>query len=854
MDTPTWLNQLPEHSIFELNEREYNEWLHGTSEDSDTQKDTKNSKSDAAPAPVNNSTKAKAPDHSLQDLSREHGYAVHGLACMIVFEQELFVAVGRQVRHASLTDLKKNVDGFSPEKAFEFLEKKHHQVLEIESVDFDIRKLVLNQDGRLMAIVGDEKIVIAELPKKYPTDTKPLFCKSFVVGAYYHINKGPSKVVKVLWHPLSNGYTHLVVMTQDAVLRMYNLANNMDEPEEVYNFRDHSSNTYSYDDDEAASFCFGTRSSEWGLMTVYALMQNGDIYSMTPVLPKNSLLPATVLEGLNSRLEVYQRAASGLAATREDQLRAKWVGALLDSAEASDGTNECYLVRRPPFKHDDVARKGPYLLQPAPAELDDDDNRACDILSIEAGLADLIAVAHSSGKVDIFVSLEQPEGDWTSSLYNLSETDDGDDLPSLFAYESIDLGLLAIFGSAKLAPKKFGYGLQENRLTIANHPMLVADEVCDDTIYVYHATGAHRILFQPWIENLKEALMAASEQRQAGAASPLLQFFSVKTQSKVSTLVNTRPTPSSAPAPIIGLSVVSAIYLGYSLLILTSSLQLVSLPMEPRSVMIKSLADLRISNQPLKGPAAGTNSYENSLSEPGYDSLAGLTELVGGSLLPRLALPPGATKEVEVTEENLKFMAKMIQTARESVRVLSQACDVTKHRVNTQEAEYERQTETLKKCANSMTGEMVARINNQVARQDQQLARQRQLMQRADDILQKLVERPREQGLSSAEKEWVRTVYRNEKLVKGFDERRHKVDTQYRILVKRLESLQQTQREMAQGFGSSHPKRRYGSSQIETVETALRAEFELMETTVKMMDDLKTRLESLNVSDPLVGQ
>ncbi|KAF9973191.1 hypothetical protein BGZ73_003602 [Actinomortierella ambigua] len=852
MDAPTWLNQLPEHSIFELNEREYNEWLHGTNDDS--KKDVKDSKNNATPSPFSSSSaKANAPDHSLQDLSREHGYAVHGLACMAVFEQELFVAVGRQVRHASLTDLKKAVDGFSADKAFEYLEKKRHRVLEIESIDFDIRKLVLNQDGRLMAVVGDEKIVIVELPKKYPTDIKPLVCKSYIVGAYYHINKGPSKVVKVLWHPLSNGYTHLLVMTQDAVLRMYNLANNMDEPEGVYNFRDHSSNTYSYDDDEAASFCFGTKSSEWGLMTVYALMQNGDIYSMTPVLPKNSLLPATVLGGLNSRLEAYQRAASGLAASHEDQLRAKWVEALLDSAEASDETNETYLVRRPTFKHGEAARKGPYLLQPAPKELDDDDNRACDILSVEAGLADLIGVAHSCGKVDIFVSLEQPEGDWTSNTYHLSEADD-DDLPSLFAYESIDLGLLSIFGSAKLTPKKFGYGLEENRLTIANHPMLVADEVCDDTIYVYHATGAHRILFQPWFENLKKALVAVSEQRQVGAVSPLSQFFNAKAQSKVSTLVNTRPTASSVPAPIIGLSVVSAVYLGYSLLILTSSLQLVSLPMEPRSAKIKSLADLRISNQPPKASTTSTYSYENSLSEPGYDTLAGLTELMGGSLLPRLALPPGATKEVEVTEENLKFMAKMIQTARESVRVLSQACDVTKHRLSAQEAEYERQTEALKKCANSMTGEMVERINKQVARQDQQLARQKQLMQRADDILQKLVERPREQGLSSAEKEWVRTVYRNEKLAKGFDERRHKVETQYRILVKRLESLQQTQRDMAQGFSGNYPKKRYGSSQIETVETALRAEFELMETTVKMMNDLKVRLESLDASDPMIAQ
>ena len=70
-----------------------------------------------------------------------------------------------------------------------------------------------------MAIVGDEKIVIAALPKALKQDPRAVICKSFVLGEFYHINKGTSKIVKVLWHPLSKGFTDVLVMTHDGMLR-----------------------------------------------------------------------------------------------------------------------------------------------------------------------------------------------------------------------------------------------------------------------------------------------------------------------------------------------------------------------------------------------------------------------------------------------------------------------------------------------------------------------------------------------------------------------------------------------------------------------------------------------------------
>lgn len=70
--------------------------------------------------------------------------------------------------------------------------------------------------------MGDEKIVIAALPKALKQNPRTVNCKSYVLGEFYHINKGPSKIVKVLWHPLSKGFTDILVMTQDGILRYEN--------------------------------------------------------------------------------------------------------------------------------------------------------------------------------------------------------------------------------------------------------------------------------------------------------------------------------------------------------------------------------------------------------------------------------------------------------------------------------------------------------------------------------------------------------------------------------------------------------------------------------------------------------
>ncbi|KAF9179505.1 hypothetical protein BGZ50_006876 [Haplosporangium sp. Z 11] len=883
---PTWLNQLPDHSIFELDEQEYLEWTRLNNSNSNekplNQSTLSTSYLSISKGPTSFSSSrfsssgfgatVQKETFGLDELKEEYQQAYQGLSCMVVHAQDLYVAVGRQIRYSSLADLKKGVENHGRAAAAEYLENKQHKVLKIQHIDFDIRRLIINQDGKLMAIVGDEKIVIAALPKTIKQDPKAVLCKSFVLGEYYHINKGPSKVVKVLWHPLSKGSTHVLVMTQDCLLRMYDVATDIDEPEQVFNVgnRVHTSGSYGLDFDNAAAFCFGSKHSTWGQLTVYGLTQTGDVYMICPVMPGTCLLDASVLDEIRSKMEIEE---TELDESKElKALKKEWLESLLENAQPHPFSDEVVIVQNPELKYGKVARQGPFLFQPVPIELDDDDNKAYDILCLETEAADVLVMAYSCGKVDVCIAVDRPSARWElerrlrddGTYADSGMEPDEDDPPVLSVYESIDLGILKVFGvSSSSGP---GYGLVDRRLGIMNRPVLVPDAMYGDTFYIYHETGAHCVSIRPWLDELTGIYDAASRGVVTGLDARVSKFYEAKVKSNVGCVVNTRPLKTSPPAPIIGFEVVADAYLEYSLLLLTSSLRLIGLELTPRPKTISAAAATPAPLQNDSKTQNQENQYQNTLTLPMFENQGGLMAMNGLPLQPKVVLPPGVgAAKIVVTEENLQFLGKMVQGIRESLREIYTACDIAQQRVVVQEAEYERQQDKVQKTHEHIKNTVFDKIQQQVTRQDQQVARQKKLMARADELLHKLME-SREPELSPAEKGWVQEVAKAERVVKAFDERKHKVLTQYEILKRRMLELQGSLSGSMSASGSRDgigmagfdprkrasiappPTRRYGTAQIQTVEGVLNVESQLLDTTMKMLMDVASRLEVLDIS------
>ena len=96
------------------------------------------------------------------------------------------------------------------------------------------------------------------------------------------------------------------MLTADGHLREYDVSEDAEEPQQTINLarpaardrseRASSSVSFGLDDDDeemvASSFCFGTGDADWGLLTLFYVLRNGDIHALCPYLPKRSCVVA----------------------------------------------------------------------------------------------------------------------------------------------------------------------------------------------------------------------------------------------------------------------------------------------------------------------------------------------------------------------------------------------------------------------------------------------------------------------------------------------------------------------------------------------------------------------------------
>ena len=168
-------------------------------------------------------------------------------------------------------------------------------------------------NSKLLAIVGRSEVAVIVLPRKEWSAliSGKIECRTASVGPYYH---GPrsSTIASIKWHPLGNSGAALCILTEDAVLREYNINGDASEPVNTLDFTQstlarpsharpsrssfasHSKNTSvsryseSAEDCEAVALGFGSGVGDWGLLTGYCLMRDGALYAVCPYLPQDA--------------------------------------------------------------------------------------------------------------------------------------------------------------------------------------------------------------------------------------------------------------------------------------------------------------------------------------------------------------------------------------------------------------------------------------------------------------------------------------------------------------------------------------------------------------------------------------
>jgi nucleoporin NUP82 len=326
--------------------------------------------------------------------------------------------------------------------------------------------LIISPQSNFLAILTTHTIHVAKLPESShltARETGPLKLKTFHLGPTIHVTSQPA-LASALWHPLGVNGSCLVTVTEDAIVRVWELSLadrwSFSDPTLSIDLKKLADGT-TVDQDftatngrqgftpdsvemEVASACFASRGSAgWSPMTLWVAMREGDVYALCPLLPGKWSPPPTLIPSLSVSI------VSKVAVTEDDpqadrllaQQQLAWMADLDNQdptiVESSPGDPDAEVYSRPNQPGKVPKLQGPFEFQLAPEESEEElDGLLSDIFVIgpkidsqelmfgeeddlefdeadQEGLSiGIVCLLTSSGRLHISLDIEGVEAQW----------------------------------------------------------------------------------------------------------------------------------------------------------------------------------------------------------------------------------------------------------------------------------------------------------------------------------------------------------------------------------------------------------------------------------------------------------
>ncbi|KAF8592657.1 hypothetical protein K439DRAFT_1650279 [Ramaria rubella] len=743
---------------------------------------------------TSNNPLALSSDLSLTNLSsfkdsRGHHNVVNpgtspngaGRRCIMALrESDLLLAVGNEIRITSLSDAK-DIN----------LHQRTYKTLYTPNVEFAIRQMTINHNGKLLAIAGTHQVAVVSLPRAGYSKlvTSKVDCRTIQVGQFHHATNSAVPISKIEWHPWGKSACTLLVMTADGIFREYDISMDPEEPQQTLFFMPERPRTSSVRGDSSSrdvvSFCLGQGKADWGPLTVYALTKNGDLWAMCPFIPSNASIPSAYIHALEYFVRAKEESAaksnspsnpdvtsqhSGLSLSTLYAYQLKYVvslskqlpttpSTLFPSTSRSVPISAPSIVRSPPM------RQGPFLFQPAPRELEGLGGNATDLLYINVeGTSSLhaeeegneerlgvLALAYSDGKVDICLDVEKVEALWESSRHSSADVS-ACDLPMVAVYETIDLGLVSILSQLTTSEPVSWLGNQQTgstnllELLHYNHPVFVSDPIYQDSIYIYHSFGVHCLNMSRWLQPLASSLRDDVDQQ-------VKKLVNGRVGTEVTCMWDTFSPDSRSSQPVAGIMLPSDIYLSYSMFSVTTSLDIRVLELSLR-IGVESLEDSTSKSKPssnlpslplsvvnsIPSIEAKDSSLVSLLSKEPYEPPRAISnEAVGDIRKLRMKGSANTRREIEITPELLRQFATTVQQFQSHIRDIHLALHGLQNRLMLQTKEFQRQQDKYMEIVTRTEKLNGPEDNRLKQRFERATAEQKRLLTRSDKMLQTLM-------------------------------------------------------------------------------------------------------------------
>ncbi|PMD40443.1 hypothetical protein L207DRAFT_565900 [Hyaloscypha variabilis F] len=475
---------------------------------------------------------------------------------------EVFIAVGKEIRWADLVYLKEawedkqSTNSLSKGKgrdSYNQFEGDHAQGYRIikTQVAEDIRQLIISPHANYIAILTTHTVHVAILPDPSlltAADTGPMKLKYYTLGPTTHVTS-QSGIASALWHPLGVNGTCLVTVTEDAVVRLWELSTtdrwSFDKPTLAIDLKKLADGT-SVDQDfgasvpgtskgfspdsfemEVASACFASRGSGgWSPMTLWIAMREGDIYALCPLLPEKWSPPPTLIPSLSvsivAKVAAYedeQGVSPQSKALAQQQL--DWMSEI-DNQEPShiegppgEPIAEVYLRPGKPGRVPKL--QGPFELDLAPEESEqeadellsdicvigpkmdadelmfgEEDDLELDEVDQEGLSVGIVCILTSSGRLLVCLDLDGVEAQWLpKAKQKVTRFVEDSNPPSLLTFEALDTS-------------------RDSEVRDANWPVFSHDVNSRYSFYITNTSSITFISLAPWVFRMEAELNEAT--------------------------------------------------------------------------------------------------------------------------------------------------------------------------------------------------------------------------------------------------------------------------------------------------------------------------------------------------------
>lgn len=323
----------------------------------------------------------------------------------------------------------------------------------IVSVGFAISNILLNPSGTLLAVVGEKNVSVVRI-----NDSD--IAKSSVQDVSKHISA--SCVRYVLWNPVADPDATLEILTGDNQVISLGVSLESNIEKSVFELAEEDDRIDTIG--EVISFSFGHSSAAMGLLTLYLLNEDGDIFCLSPWMPSSALLTETEIKSILDQavyLEQTTKVSSGLpppGVTTAKMFKGNlvwcydlWRQIPLANKDVRHGNVVALKVTKPkaPFGNGKLKFQGPFVVSPYPKEMYTE--TAKQLVALKSRGIALFAELFESGRVNILMyaggpvvcSWDSPDHIWVDE----EEEEDGSNalgLREMVLLETIDLKSAAV--------------------------------------------------------------------------------------------------------------------------------------------------------------------------------------------------------------------------------------------------------------------------------------------------------------------------------------------------------------------------------------------------------------------------